>query len=143
MNTENIFTRFNINYSRKKELIIDEIISLHHSFGANELHLSVSKKQNIDKSTVYRAISELKEKGILKEFLGEDGSKKYDYIVDDQNPHPHFECFRCAKRICLGELGFEDGVYLSRFANGHKIERINLSFSGVCRDCLEGEKNEV
>lgn len=136
MNIKTIFEEKNIKYTDKKGAILEKIVNLNHSFSANDLHISLQKSRNIDRSTVYRAIAGFKEAGILSEFLGEDGAVRYDYIREGQNPHPHFECRICLKRICLEELGFDAGVYLSNLALGHKIERINLSFGGVCKECL-------
>lgn len=142
MNIKKIFQEKYIRYTKKKGLILEKIIDLNHSFSANDLHISLQKSSDINRSTVYRALARFKEAGVVREFLGEDGTLRYDFIDERQNPHPHFECRVCSRRICLDELGFYAGIYLSKLAKGHKIERIDLSFSGVCKECLQKNISE-
>lgn len=103
---------------------------------ATDLHLICKKTISLDVATVYRTLQQFKEKGMVREFLGNDGIIQYEYIGEQAKAHPHFQCEKCHGVVCLGELSFEDALYFSNMAKNHQIRSINVTLSGVCESCL-------
>ncbi|MBD3792214.1 MAG: transcriptional repressor [Campylobacterales bacterium] len=103
---------------------------------ASSLHTASSKEASVNLVTVYRTLQQFHEKGLVQEFPGKDGVSQYEYIHQGANAHPHFQCEKCGKVICLGELGFDDALYFSNMAKQHKVNSINITLNGVCEACL-------
>jgi Fur family ferric uptake transcriptional regulator len=131
------FKTLGIRHTDKKALILKKIKELHYEFNASSLYEELAKVENINITTIYRTLSSFKQKGLIREFLGSEGVM-YEYINSSKKAHPHFECKRCKNTICLDTLSFEDGMYLSSLAQGHDIEHVSITFSGICKECLDG-----
>lgn len=89
----------------------------------------------MDIATVYRTLQQFKQKGVVREFLGNDGTVNYEYVVANVPAHPHFQCEKCQGLICLDALGFDDALYFSNMAGRHQIHSISITLSGVCEEC--------
>ena len=89
----------------------------------------------MDKTTVYRILDRLENSNLLHSFIGDDGLKRYAKWVNENSSekmeiHPHFQCNQCGKSSCLPIT-----VSLPTLAN-YKIESMEQTFSGKCKDCL-------
>ena len=102
----------------------------------NTLHAECQKETSVNLVTVYRTLQQFHEKNLAQEFLGKDGVTQYEYIQKGAKAHPHFQCEECNRVFCLGELGFDDALYFSNMANQHKVNSINITLNGVCKECL-------
>ncbi len=131
---ETILHSYGIKNTPKKGLVLSILKNISKPINANELHKICLDKLFVDIATIYRTLSQFKEKGIVKEFLDNKGVINYEYI-EGKAQHPHFECKECQKVYCLGELSFEDGLYFSNMVKNHTIKDINITFSGLCQTC--------
>lgn len=135
LDTKELFKALGIRYTVKKALILKKIKELHYDFNASTLHKDLAKAENINITTIYRTLASFREKGLIREFLSSEGIM-YEYINSSKKAHPHFECKNCKNTICLDTLSFEDGMYLSSLAKEHDIKHVSITFSGICKECL-------
>jgi len=108
----------------KGHLSIDEIYS-----EIKEEYASISK------TTVYRNVRQLAETGIIMQVMLEDGLERYDLNTHD---HYHFTCTGCNT---VYDVEIDGLVDFSQFLDKNydfATEKINLSFTGLCKNC----KNE-
>ncbi|MFZ5938975.1 MAG: Fur family transcriptional regulator [Bacteroidota bacterium] len=100
-------------------------------------HLAV----DCDKSTVYRTVSSLYEKGLLSRVIV-DHEVKYALKPvhadgsGSSSDHVHFKCDRCSRVYCLRELQVRDYELPEGFT---KTENQFLII-GTCRTCAEQKK---
>ena len=83
--------------------------------------------------TVYRNLNQLADDGSLL---------RLPFPVErfDANtaPHPHFCCRKCGRVYDLEVLGYDPSLdKIVEKKSGHRIERHELLFTGVCLDCTE------
>jgi len=94
-----------------------------------------SKMIKADKVTLYRAISFLKEKGVIAEVDFGDGKKHYENASGKH--HHHLVCVKC-KAVddvtLLHDLEDEEAKIASQ--KKFKVIRHSLEFFGICSKCL-------
>ena len=83
--------------------------------------------------TVYRNLNQLADDGSLL---------RLPFPVErfDANtaPHPHFRCRKCGRVYDLEVLGYDPSLdKIVEKKSGHRIERHELLFTGVCLGCTE------
>ena len=96
--------------------------------------LARTRRPGIGFTTIYRALSRLRDQGLVSEIVipGADGAV-YEPVGA---PHAHFRCSTCGR--------VEDVHYTvptaatSRIAsdNGFRVDTVELSLHGRCRDCI-------
>lgn len=90
--------------------------------------------QNVPTSsqaTVYNALQMLRQVGLVREVLLEEGISRYDANV---NPHHHFRCRCCG---VIEDIPWEtfQSVNLQNLRPGITTERYEVIVQGVCEDC--------
>jgi Fur family ferric uptake transcriptional regulator len=86
----------------------------------------------IDKVTLYRVLDWLVAQGIAHRVAGSDRVWRFAVSRAAHVAHAHFECSRCAKVVCLGELTGEPPLDLPR---GYRLEGFELTAKGLCAQC--------
>jgi len=125
-----------IKNTRAKSLLLHILKNAEAPMDVNNLHAECQKETSVNLVTVYRTLQQFHEKALVEEFMGKDGANQYEYIPEGSIAHPHFQCEKCNKVICLEELGFDDALYFSNRAKHHKINSIHIMLNGVCEECL-------
>ncbi len=99
-------------------------------------HLDVSaelEQQGYDKSTIFRALGDLTEAGLLRKMELGDHVWRFERLRgttgDESASHPHLLCVDCGNVECLDE----DQVQLKASQSVGPIEDVLLK--GRCRDC--------
>lgn len=122
--------------NKNKHVTIDEIIDY-----------TKQVESPVGKTTAYRYIDELEQKGIIRKYTIEKGmSACYQYIDENDKckNHFHFKCKFCGNLYHL-DCDFLNTVK-SHLCNEHgfEIDSSKTVFYGVCKKCLEkqGGKNE-
>lgn len=93
-------------------------------------------KNDCDVSTVFRAVVQFRDKGIIKEVkLGEDFSR-FEFVKEDSHHHHHHHvrCRNCGDIQTLDKCDikiFEKAIHRLGFRN---MEH-NVEFSGICKKC--------
>ena len=110
-------------------------------FENNESAISVVQlvdelKEEMNKTTVYRALDRMEKEGILHSFSGKEGLKWYAKCKDSCNSsehkdiHPHFQCSDCGKTTCISvDLSIPS-------VQGYNISTAEVLLIGQCPDCL-------
>lgn len=96
----------------------------------------------MDRVTIYRTLSTLKEAGIVHSVQGIDGVWRYRAHDPDQGGcpgnHPHFICLSCKTMLCL------NGQKLPNVSvpEGFSVTGKRLLVYGLCRECRANKKSE-
>jgi Fe2+ or Zn2+ uptake regulation protein len=138
--TTDILRSRNLRVTRKKTAILREILGSDRPLNAAELHQRVSVALPIDLATVYRTLSVLSAKGLLREISDGSGTLYYEIACVHNPVHPHFRCLQCRKITCLGTLTGASASAMAKYAKGCEIEEISITLSGICGKCRENNK---
>lgn len=124
-----------INKTKGKIQILMELSRSEKPLSVQEIHSRL--KENCDVSTVFRTITQFKEKNLIHEVNLEEGFFRYELIHHPEESHHHHHHVRCRKcgdiknlekcdlsafEIAISKLGFRDME--------HRLE-----FTGVCQKC--------
>ncbi|MBD2137222.1 transcriptional repressor [Anabaena sp. FACHB-1237] len=82
-------------------------------------------------ATVYAALQTLREVGLVREVLLEEGISRYDANIA---PHHHFRCSCCGAIEDIDWSAFP-GIDLSKLRVGLKVERYEVTVQGLCDRC--------
>lgn len=117
-------------------------ITLLKTLSASELPLSEKEiekqmQAHFNRTTIYRNLNSLSEKGIIQRIVSDD-CIKYKLNVSLLNNHHepdhiHFKCKECNRVICLEDLKVQDYSLPEGF---DKIEN-HFLIVGICRECNE------
>lgn len=103
------------------------------------VELVSSLKDEMNKTTVYRALQRLEDEYLIHSFIGKDGLKWYAKCNnccthEHQDMHPHFQCKSCGKTECL------DVQISIPTPKKYRIESTQLLMIGTCDDCQKKQK---
>ena len=92
-------------------------------------------KTSCNRSTIYRNLNTLLEKGIVNRILA-DGMVKYKYAGDERQRQPteghvHFKCDICCKVFCLHDAL----VQLYTLPEGYIRKENQFLIVGTCQEC--------
>ena len=93
---------------------------------------------DLSMGTVYRNLNLFKSQGLAVSVATVKGVERFDGNCD---PHVHFICSECDAVIDLMEMAIPEALRkTAENCCGGEVGDCHLSFTGVCRDCLEGKK---
>ena len=127
-------TENGLNRTKGKIKILQEIARSEKPLSVAEIHTKL--KESLDVSTIFRTITQFKEKHLIHEINLEEGFFRYEMSSDDQknHHHHHVRCRTCGdiKHIEQCDLGpFEKLIEKLGYAEmEHKLE-----FTGLCPKC--------
>ena len=130
-------------YSKQRELIIQNLTTRADHPTAEELFAELKEElPEIGMATVYRNLGELCEEGVVRKIKAKIGPDRFDGIAQ---PHIHFECTVCGKieNAMPYNNEFEaldDEMKMIEKKVKGKIEKVNLSFEGICNSCKTKKK---
>ncbi|MBQ8310376.1 MAG: transcriptional repressor [Clostridia bacterium] len=109
-------------------------------FTADELYAAVSEVASVGKSSVYRHLSELCDKDVVRKFRSEErGCNVYQYVGTgcDCRDHFHEKCTVCGKIRHLDcHMTTDFALHLLR-EHGFSVNCGQSILYGVCADCRE------
>ena len=121
-------------YSRQRELIYKAVCGTNEHPTAETVYQWL-KPDNpaLSLGTVYRNLNQLADDGSLL---------RLPFPVErfDANtaPHPHFRCRVCGRVFDLDGIAYESALdEAAEQKSGHRVERHELFFSGVCVNCTQ------
>lgn len=122
--------------TQPKKQLLEHVYSRHEHFDAESLieQLPTSGQQgHIGRATIYRALKEFVDAGLLREFkLGGRSVYEHDYGYPQ---HDHLHCLKCEKLI---EFQSDELIELrDAVAREHRfrVHGHRLIISGVCESC--------
>lgn len=87
--------------------------------------------------TLYRALKQMEEAGVLEKIADRDGeihyAIKHVHGEVEKHLHPHFNCKKCSRVICLNEIDLPKLL----LPKGYEKEHISLMVYGVCENCAK------
>ena len=98
---------------------------------------------DLSMGTVYRNLTLFKQQGLVSSVATVSGVERFD---GNTEPHVHFICSECDAVIDLNDMEVPETLRGAAAAcSGGKITDCQLSFTGVCRDCIsnQGERGEI
>lgn len=91
-------------------------------------------------SSVYRALENLIKDEKIRRFTI-NGEKEQRFEIYDK-PHPHFKCINCGKIYNIElEINFTFKEFIEAYTD-HIVIDINITYFGICRDCLSKKVEE-
>jgi Fur family ferric uptake transcriptional regulator len=120
-------------------VLVDHVFSRHEHFDADELIDQLNRKtrgaDRVSRATVYRALDELVEAGLLRKMsLGSRSVYEHDYGYPQ---HDHLHCTQCDDLI---EFRSDELLALREAVGreyGFRVTGHRLTISGVCRSCAD------
>jgi Fur family ferric uptake transcriptional regulator len=125
----------------EREMIIDEIFSIHDHFDVDELFLRLrNKKKRISKASLYRTIPLLIDSGLIKEVYFENGHLHYEQIYGHKH-HCHLRCVSCGRIIEFADD--EIGTIQSRIGKQYDFTVTTHRFEllGYCSLCAQAQES--
>jgi Fur family ferric uptake transcriptional regulator len=125
-----------INKTKVKISILRELSRSRRPLSVQEIHDGL--KQNCDVSTVFRTITQFKEKNLIREVNFEEGFFRYEIAASEESHHHHHH-IRCRK---CGHIQNIEKCDLSEFEKaisklGFVEMEHRLEFSGLCSKCAK------
>lgn len=121
------------NKTRPLMIILEAFAQCDHAISLADL--IERYQQQMDRTTVYRILQRLEDRGTLHSFRCDHGQKwfaKCKSCSDGKSmgKHPHFKCSNCGKIECLtldiSTISVPD----------YQVDSAELLLVGQCRDCL-------
>ncbi|ASC69114.1 Peroxide-responsive repressor PerR [Halomicronema hongdechloris C2206] len=84
-------------------------------------------------ATVYSSLQALRQVGLVREVLLEEGISRYDANVD---PHHHFRCRQCG---CIKDIAWDalPALDLSQVPTDLSLESYEITIHGLCQVCQD------
>lgn len=131
---KDLLGRNGLNRTKGKVQILQEISRSEKPLSVTEIHHRM--KESCDVSTIFRTITQFKEKHIVQEVNLDEGFFRYEMSAHDKG-HDHHHHVRC--RVC-GDIKNIEKCDLGPFEKaiaklGFKEMEHRLEFTGVCSRC--------
>lgn len=122
--------------TRVRKAVVEAICSSKSPLSAADLSELLDKKEiGANKTTIYREIDFLVEKGIAVELDLMDGRKRYE-LNSKGGQHHHLVCTKCHDIKCV-EMEADLDLIEKKIQQSHqfKIQNQVREFFGICADC--------
>lgn len=129
-------------YSKKREAILALIQGTEVHPSADWVYQQLKPHYpDLSLGTVYRNLTAFREEGAITSVGVVQGQERFDGNV---SLHTHFICRTCGRVEDFHLLAPpEELTHQAAQQYGGRVERYQLTFEGVCTDCLEEEKKVV
>lgn len=114
--------------------LLEVLCKAEHALSENEIEERIAGK--INKTTIYRNLASMAEKGMVEKIQLDDCIKYKLNLANGsvlKKNHIHFHCRECDKVLCLDDLVVKDYPLPEGF---DKLENQFLII-GICKDCNE------
>ena len=126
------------NYSKQREEIIAIIKELYNHPTAEEIYFLTKQKDSaVSRSTVYRNLGRLVEKGVITQIPVSNGPDRYDYI-ENRKKHGHAVCIKCGKLYDF-DYNFESMRKTILEQTGIQIMDDGIVVKGICKECKNAQ----
>ncbi len=129
-----------LHYTQQRERVWDVMRSRMTHLDAYDVYEEVRRNGgSMSLSTVYRILQVFRDHGLISEnHLGEDHHHYEAVLGDVESDHHHAVCSNCGTVIEF-TLSAESLLESEEALGGFVVGSIELSVSGVCRECNEKE----
>lgn len=117
-----------------REFVLKEVLSAHGHFSPEKL-VKICQKKNIkvSRATIYRALNELMEAGVIRKTAFGNKHSNYEHLYDER-PHHHAYCIRSGKYIELPDFGEEEKYLTILEKMGFQVLGHELHFYGISKE---------
>ena len=123
--------------SRGRQIVFKQVMNKHGHFTAEELaKICIGLKPAVSRATVYRALHEILESGVIRGTAFGDKHQHYEHLYDEQKHH-HAKCIRCHQFTEFPDLDEESRYRPLLEKKGFKIIGHEMHFYGICNKCQE------
>ena len=125
---------------RKRNAILHYLQSVTDHPSAETVFTKLKQEiPDLSMGTVYRNLNLFKSQGLAVSVATVNGVERFDGNTD---PHVHFICSECNAVIDLMDMEIPKTLHkAAEGCCGGEVGDCHLSFTGVCRDCLEGKRS--
>ncbi len=120
----------------QRNKVLEVFLNTEDHVSVEELYRIVNRgRRKVGYATVYRTMKLIKECGLGREVVFDDGIARFEHSYEHEHHH-HLICTRCRKVIEFTSEAMEkaESMILEEF--GFKMESHHYKIYGVCRDCL-------
>ena len=127
------------NYSKQREAIITVLRDMKTHPTANAVYEKVKEQiPSISLGTVYRNLAALRENGDILAISIGDG---FDHFDGDKSPHIHLHCRECKEITDLYMTEDPAGEFAT--SQGFVPDTSVYIVSGICKDCISKQENQI
>jgi len=129
----NLFAHKKIRSTSNRISIYEAILQQNNTFSLFNIEDALL---DLDKSTIFRAMTLFEEKHLIHSIEDGSGSKKFclcrnhGYCQEDEN-HCHLHCEVCGNTLCLETVTVPEVV----IPYGFIVKKTNYIIQGICPDC--------
>lgn len=126
----------------KRNAILSCLRQTHSHPSAEGLYQMLQEEHpDISLATVYRNLALFKNQGLIASLGTVDGVERFDA---NTQPHVHFVCSQCAAVEDLPQMMPPEALCSAAAeASGGLVDGCQLTFSGICRECLAKSKSQT
>jgi Fur family ferric uptake transcriptional regulator len=118
----------------QKTAVLEQLSNTAEFVSAQELHQKISQSgKKLGLTTVYRALTEMVERGTADSLSISDGEMRYRICTPEH--HHHLICRVCGKTVEFDLPGFEELALEVAKANGFTELSHEIELFGVCTRC--------
>lgn len=127
---------------RKRDAILDYLMKSKAHPSAETIYTDLKPQiPDLAMGTVYRNLTLFKEKGMVSSVATVHGVERFDANTD---PHVHFICSNCDAVIDLDDMEVPEALsQLAAKCCGGSVDGCQLSFTGLCQECINNERMET
>ena len=128
-----------VKHFRKRDAILGYLCSTKDHPSAETIYTQLKPEiPDLAMGTVYRNLTLFKQQGLVSSVATVSGVERFDA---NTNPHVHFICRECDAVLDLDQMQVPDSLQkVATQCCGGSIESCQLSFTGLCRECLDHSK---
>ena len=120
----------------QRAIILDVIAASHEHLTADDITARAQRHdRSINPSTVYRTLSLLKERGLIKAQYYDQDSRREVFEPTPHTEHYHFTCIRCGQIIEFESKHVPALCTQVQNEFGVEVAQIHLSLTGLCETC--------
>ena len=124
-----------LNITQQRLDIARYFLSMQGHYTLEEIYLAVREHApKVGQSTIYRTIHLLREAGLAREVLMDDGSMRYEAVTDKCH-HDHLLCQQCGKVVEFLDDTVEALQETIAAREGFSLTGPHMILFGVCPDC--------
>ena len=126
-----------IRYSHQREMIYQYLLGTREHPSAEMVYEALRGEiQGLSLGTVYRNLKLLEELGKVRRVAAFQGSERYDACCGD---HAHFLCRGCGTVQDVSQADMESVRGAVNLPEGCQLQKLDLTLTGLCRECMEKE----
>jgi Fur family ferric uptake transcriptional regulator len=94
-----------------------------------------SRLEGVGRATVYRAIEQLEDLGLIQRIDVGGESTAYEKVDPRGHHHHHLVCNRCGRVIPFEDEDLETAIHSISARDDFQIESHDITLRGICRTC--------